>query len=89
MKTVLCVCLKKHTRRFVSPQAKRARSMSDDQHMPKWALDPLLTESSPLQSGGRAVPGHGAVNSGGGMEEPDSEAEYDSELSDEDMGRVR
>lgn len=57
--------------------------------MPKWALDPLLTESSPLQSGPRGD-GHGAVNGGGAVDhEPDSEGDYDSEFSDEDMGRVR
>lgn len=52
--------------------------------MPKWALDPLLTESSPLQTG-RGTEGHGAVD---GVDEPDSEADYDSDFSDEDMGRV-
>lgn len=56
----------------------------EDPHMPKWALDPLLTESSPLQTG-RGTEGHGAVD---GADEPDSEADYDSDFSDEDMGRV-
>lgn len=64
--------------------------MSEDQNMPKWALDPLLTESSPLQSGGIRVEGHGAVNGGGGGDlEADSEGDYDSEFSDEDLSRVR
>lgn len=63
--------------------------MSEDQHMPKWALDPLLTESSPLQSGARGD-SHGAVNGGGAADrEPDSEGDYDSDFSDEDLGRVR
>lgn len=52
--------------------------------MPKWALDPLLTESSPLQTG-RGTEGHGAID---GADEPDSEADYDSDFSDEDMARV-
>lgn len=67
---------------------RREESMSEHQHMPKWALDPLLTESSPLQSGPRGE-GHGAVNGGSAADhEPDSEGDYDSEFSDEDMGRV-
>lgn len=57
--------------------------------MPKWALDPLLTESSPLQGSGGGGEGHGAGNGGGGGEEPDSEADYDSEFSEEDLVRVR
>ncbi|CAN0516969.1 unnamed protein product [Ectocarpus sp. 8 AP-2014] len=55
----------------------------EDPHMPKWALDPLLTESSPLQTG-RGTERHGAVD---GADEPDSEADYDSDFSDEDMAR--
>ncbi|CAN0089687.1 unnamed protein product [Ectocarpus sp. 12 AP-2014] len=55
----------------------------EDPHMPKWALDPLLTESSPLQTG-RGTEGHGAID---GVDEPDSEADYDSDFSDEDMAR--
>lgn len=57
--------------------------------MPKWALDPLLSESTPLQAaGGGMSEGHGAVNSSA-ADEADSDGEYDSEFSDEDVGRVR
>lgn len=66
--------------------------MSDDPNMPKWALDPLLTESSPLQGagGGGGGQGHGAVSSGGGggADEGESDGDYDTDFSDEDMGQV-
>lgn len=55
--------------------------------MPKWALDPLLTESTPLQPAGSGGEGHGAVN--GNTDEVDSEGDYDSDFSEEDMVRVR
>lgn len=60
-----------------------------DPHMPKWALDPLLTETTPLQgSGGGGVEGHGAAVNGP-HDEGDSDGDYDSDFSEEDMGRVR
>lgn len=62
--------------------------MPEDPHMPKWALDPLLSESTPLQAAGGAGEGHGAV-SGSAADEADSDGDYDSEFSDEDVGRVR
>lgn len=66
--------------------------------MPKWALDPLLTEASPLREGGAGMEGHGAIDNGGSggggggggaMDDGDSEGEYDSEFSDDDLTRVR
>ena len=68
---------------------------SNDPHMPKWALDPLLTENSPLRGGGGGSEGHGAVNrsgrgdGGGVVDDRDSDGEFDSDLSDDDLGRVR
>lgn len=57
--------------------------------MPKWALDPLLTETTPLQGGGGGGEGHGATSNGGGHDDGDSDGEYDSDYSEEDLGRVR
>lgn len=74
--------------------------MADDPNMPKWALDPLLTEASPLREGGGGMEGHGAIDSGGGtgggggsgggggMDDGDSDGDYDSEFSDDDLTRV-
>lgn len=61
--------------------------MSDDPNVPKWALDPLLTESTPLQGPGGGSEGHGAMN-GTADEAMESDGDYDSD-SDEDIGRVR
>lgn len=57
--------------------------------MPKWALDPLLNESTPLQGPGGGGEGHGAVNgSGANHDNGDSDGEYDSDFSEDDMARV-
>lgn len=61
----------------------------EDPHMPKWALDPLLTETTPLQGGGGGGEGHGSTSNGGGHDEGDSDGDYDSDYSEEDLGRVR
>lgn len=52
---------------------------TDDPNMPKWALEPLVSEATPLQPGRPEVP---RVNETGSLED------YDSELSDEDLDRV-
>lgn len=54
---------------------------ADDPNMPKWALEPLVTEASPLQPRGSEEPGT-RVNETGSLED------YDSDLSDEDLDRV-
>lgn len=65
--------------------------MGDDPNVPKWALDPLLnepTEGTPLQLSAGGSVGKGATN-GVTDEGVDSDGEYDSDFSEEDMARVR